>query len=101
MGLREEYSFEHLVNESENLVIDEMERQLALKKNESNCRCEDCVLDIAAFSLNSLMPLYRVSLMGTMYAKNAPHTPYADEVKAAVAAAIVKVRANPAHLSGQ
>jgi competence protein ComFB len=97
MGLKDEYSFENLVNESEKLVIDEMERQLALKRNQNNCRCEDCVLDIAAFALNSLMPLYRVSLIGTMYAENAKSTPYADDVKKAVAAAIAKVKANPSH----
>jgi competence protein ComFB len=97
MGLKDEYSFENLVNESENLVIHEMERQLALKRNQNNCRCEDCVLDIAAFALNSLMPLYRVSLMGNLYAENAGRTPYAEEVKDAVAAAILKVKANPSH----
>jgi competence protein ComFB len=97
MGLKDEYSFENLVNESENLVIGEMERQLALKKNQNNCRCEDCILDIAAFALNSLMPLYRVSLMGNLYAENAKMTPYAEEVKAAVAAAILRVKANPSH----
>ncbi|MDR1933180.1 MAG: late competence development ComFB family protein [Spirochaetales bacterium] len=97
MGIRDEYEFENLVNESENLVIDEMERQLALAKNQNTCRCEDCILDIAAFALNVLMPLYRVSLMGSVYAKNAKRTPYVDDVKKAVAAAILKVKANPSH----
>jgi competence protein ComFB len=97
MGLRNEYNFENLVNESENLVIDEMERQLALKRNRDNCRCEDCILDIAAFALNALLPLYRVSLMGTLYAENAKRTPYVEDVKKAVAAAILKVKANPSH----
>jgi competence protein ComFB len=99
MGLREEYDFENLVNESERLVINEMERQLALKKNSNNCRCEDCILDIAAFALNSLLPLYRVSLMGSLYAENAARTPYAEDVKSAVEAAILKVKKNPSHLT--
>ena len=97
MSLKFDYDFEKLVNESENLVISEMERQLALKKNQNCCLCEDCVLDIAAFALNSLMPLYRVSLMGTVYAENAKSSPYADDVKRSVAAAIMKVKANPSH----
>ena len=97
MALQLDYDFEKLVNESEHLVIDEMERQLSLKKNQNACRCEDCILDIAAFALNSLMPLYRVSLMGTLYAKNAKRSPYAEDVKQAVAAAIMKVKANPSH----
>jgi len=97
MSLRSEYDFEKLVNESENLVIDELERQLALKRNQNVCRCEDCVLDIAAFALNSLLPLYRVSLMGTLYAENAKRTPFADDVRKAVAASILKIKANPSH----
>ncbi|MDR3201013.1 MAG: late competence development ComFB family protein [Spirochaetales bacterium] len=97
MGLREEYNFEILVNESEQLVIDEMEKQLALKKNQNICRCEECVLDIAAFALNSLLPMYRVSLLGSLYAENARHTPYVENVEKAVAAAIAKITANPSH----
>jgi competence protein ComFB len=97
MALRLEYNFENLVNESENLVIDEMERQLALKKNQGSCRCEECILDIAAFALNSLLPLYRVSLMGSVYAENAKRTPYVEDVRKAVASAILKVKANPSH----
>ena len=97
MALKSEYDFEKLVNESEHLVIDEMERQLSLKKNQNTCRCEDCILDIAAFALNSLMPLYRVSLMGTLYAENAKRSPYVEDVRNAVASAILKVKANPSH----
>ncbi|MCL1818887.1 MAG: late competence development ComFB family protein [Spirochaetaceae bacterium] len=97
MDLKAHYDFEKLVNESVNLVVSEMEHQLALKKNQHLCRCEDCILDMAAFALNSLLPLYRVSLMGNLYAENAKKTPYMDDVKKAVADAILKVKANPSH----
>ena len=97
MDLKAHYDFEKLVNESENLVIGEMEHQLALKKNQHLCRCEDCILDIAAFALNTLLPLYRVSLMGTVYAENAKRSPYIEDVRKSVAAAILKVKANPSH----
>jgi competence protein ComFB len=43
------------------------------------------------------MPLYRVSLMGSVYAENAKNTPYVEDVRKAVAAAILKVKANPSH----
>jgi competence protein ComFB len=99
MGLKDEYNFENLVNESERLVIDEMERQLALKRNANNCRCEDCILDIAAFALNALLPLYRVSLLGSLYAENAVRTPYAEDVRKAVEAAVLKVKKNPSHMA--
>jgi competence protein ComFB len=97
MGIRDDYDFGVLVNEAERLVTDELERKLAELADPSICVCEDCVLDMAAFALNSLKPVYRVSLLGTMYAHAMNETEYAQEVRAAVEAAISKVHANPGH----
>ncbi|MDR2588890.1 MAG: late competence development ComFB family protein [Spirochaetales bacterium] len=100
MALKDEYNFENLVNEAENLVIEEMDVQLALAKNAGVCRCQDCILDMAAFALNSLSPLYRVSLMGRLYAEGAKRTPFVQDVSRAVEAAIQKVITNPSHHPG-
>jgi competence protein ComFB len=97
MGIREEYDFGILVNEAERLVTDELERALAERADPAICVCQDCVLDMAAFALNALKPVYRVSLLGTIYAQAMDGGEYAQEVRAAVAAAIGKVSANPAH----
>jgi len=97
MGLLEEYDFELLKNEAEVLVIHEMEHQLQ-SQGEDMCRCNECIVDIAAISLNSVKPLYRFSILGTLYASQAmSEQSYADSVKKAVANAIVKVKKNPAH----
>jgi competence protein ComFB len=97
MGIREDYDFSLLVNEAERMVTDELERELAERADPSICVCQDCVLDMAAFALNSLKPVYRVSLLGTMYAHPMDESAYSDEIKRAVEAAIAKVHANPAH----
>jgi len=97
MAFIEEYDFDLLKNEAEVMVIRELEQQL---KNESSemCRCNECIVDIAAISLNAIKPLYRFSLLGTLYASQAmTEQAYADSVKQAVAQAIKKVRKNPAH----
>ena len=97
MGLLEEYDFDLLKNEAEVLVIHEMEHQLQ-SQSEDMCRCNECIVDIAAISLNSVKPLYRFSILGTLYASQAmSEQSYADSVKKAVADAIVKVKKNPAH----
>lgn len=96
MDIREKYDFSILVNEAERLVVEELGRRLEELADPSICMCEDCVLDMAAFSLNSLKPVYRVSLLGTMYAHNLDDG-YMAFVKTAVEAAILKVHANPAH----
>jgi competence protein ComFB len=97
MAFEDEYDFDLLKNEAENLVIREMEVQLK-SESDTMCRCNECVVDIAAISLNSIKPLYRFSLLGTLYASQAmTEQAYADSVKQAVTQAIKKVKRNPAH----
>jgi competence protein ComFB len=97
MGIRDEYDFGVLVNEAERMVTDELERNLAARGDATICLCNDCVLDMAAFALNALKPVYRVSLLGTMYAQAMDEGGYAQQVRAAVNTAIDKVHANPGH----
>jgi competence protein ComFB len=97
MAFADEYDFAELVNEAEKLVIDELESQLAARGDDV-CRCEECVLDMAAMALNSVKPLYRVTLLGTLHAAAArDEAGYAAALTACVRAAIDKVARNPAH----
>ena len=97
MAFDDIYNFELLKNEAEVMVIHELEYQLA-DQPEGMCRCNECVVDIAAIALNAVKPLYRFSLLGTLYAAQAMNEQsYADSVKNAVAQAIEKVKTNPAH----
>lgn len=94
MALKDEYNFDLLENEAENLVIDELERQLTDAENSGVCRTEECLLDMAAYALNHVSPLYRATLLGRVYAPalNAEHH---AEVERAVREAIRIVRENP------
>jgi len=97
MAFTDEYDFVLLKNEAEVLVIREMEQQLK-SGHEGMCRCNDCVVDIAAIALNSIKPLYRFSILGTLYASQAmTEQSYADSVMKAVKMAIEKVKNNPSH----
>ena len=97
MAFIDEYDFDLLKNEAEILVIREMEQQLK-SESEYMCRCNECIVDVAAIALNTIKPLYRFSLLGTLYASSAMNEKtYADSVKKAVAFAIKKVKKNPAH----
>jgi len=97
MAFIDEYNFEHLKNEAENLVINELERQLEAQSS-SICRCNDCILDMAAMALNSMKPLYRVSLLGSLYAAHAmDEKNYAASIRESVFNAIEKVQKNPSH----
>ncbi|MDR0464934.1 MAG: late competence development ComFB family protein [Treponema sp.] len=97
MAFTDDYDFDLLKNEAENLVIREMEVQLKAEPK-SMCRCNECIVDIAAIALNTIKPLYRFSILGTLYASQAMNEKtYAESVKNAVAQAIKKVKKNPAH----
>ena len=97
MKFENTYDFHLIKNEAEGLVLYELERQLDAWGDDV-CRCNECVVDMAAIALNMVKPLYRFSLLGSLYAAQAMNEQaYADSVQEAVSQAIVKVRANPAH----
>ena len=97
MALTDVYDFYLLKNEAEVIVIRELEQQLKTG-HEDLCRCNECIIDIAAVALNNVKPLYRFSILGTLYASQAiTEQAYADSVKHAVSEAIIKVKNNPAH----
>ncbi|MDR0487571.1 MAG: late competence development ComFB family protein [Treponema sp.] len=97
MAFIDNYNFELLKNEAEILIIKEIESQLE-NEPEEMCRCNECIVDMAAMALNNVKPLYRFSLLGTLYASQAmTEQVYADSVRQAVAQAIEKVKTNPAH----
>jgi competence protein ComFB len=53
---------------------------------------------MAAVALNAVKPLYRVSLLGTLYAAQAMNeADYKKTLQDTVSKAIEKVRKNPAH----
>lgn len=89
MDIRAMYRFEELTNEAERLVLDELGRQLD-EMGDTACRSEDCLMDIAAYALNHVRPMYRVNLLGRLYADTFMQE-YGDEVRDAVTTAIRKI----------
>jgi competence protein ComFB len=97
MAYIDEYDFHLLKNEAEIMVIREIENQLSNNSVEV-CKCNECIVDMAAIALNTVKPLYRFSLLGTLYASQAmTEQSYANSIKEAVTTAIGKVKNNPAH----
>ena len=97
MALKETYDFTILENEAESIVTAELMKQIGAIDDARFCLCEDCVLDMATLALNSVKPLYRVSLLGTMYTHAIGEGAYHEEASKAVAIAIAKVHAKPSH----
>ena len=98
MALIDVHDLEYLENESEKIVLAEIERQLN-SLPDYICTCKECILDVMALALNSIKPLYRVTLMGKIYTGIAmDEIIYANHVRNAVHKAIEKVHKAPYHL---
>ena len=95
MVFKDQYNFESLVNEAEELVVAEIGRQLPEYPN--ICTCSECILDVAAYALNRVRPRYRVSLLDTVYVHSKERSAYLREIRRAVADGILKVSTNPPH----
>jgi len=94
------YDLDELKNYSESIVVAELERQLE-NISDPACLCTDCVLDMAALALNTVKPMYRASLLGSLYTASAmDEETFASSVKDAVSSAIEKVCKNPSHEIG-
>lgn len=95
MVFKDQYNFESLVNEAEELVVAEIGRQLP--EYPDLCTCSECILDVAAYALNRVRPQYRVSLLDKVYVHNRERSAYLREIRRAVADGILKVKTNPPH----
>ena len=89
MDLESMYSFEELTNEAESLVIEELGRQLE-ELGDDACMKKECILDIAAYALNHVPSMYRVNLLGRLYARSL-RDEHRTEVREAVRDAINKI----------
>jgi competence protein ComFB len=96
MVIRDKYNLEDLKNETEEFVFQELGKQLDEISDDDICKCHDCVLDMICLSLNQLPTHYRVSLMGTLYAK-VESQELEDKIHDVVADVIMKVSQNPGH----
>ena len=96
MAFKDEYRFQDLENETERFVLQYLEE--AVKADATICRCEDCMLDMAAYALNHSTPSYRVSLLGKLYAQAKDvDMAFIKKIKNAVREAIAKIKENPSH----
>ena len=95
MNLSDRHLIDGLVNEAEELVIREMERQIPAHPD--LCTCDECIMDIAAYALNKVRPRYRVSLLDTVFADRREQAAYDREIDRAVSDAIRVVREHPSH----
>ena len=95
MNLSEQYNLANLINKSADLVFKQVER--FLEENEDFCQCEECVLDLIAFILNRITPVYETSLLATLKPNRAKIKKVQVEIDLALQAGVKRVTENPHH----
>ncbi len=93
MSINKRYDFQVLTNEAERLVLEELERRLD-KVDDPRLHKEDNVIDMAAFALNLVRPMYRANLLGRLYA-DALDKQTKEEIRDAVEKAVERIGRNP------
>ncbi len=95
MKLGERYDLESIGNRTEQIVHEEIER--LVQEGTAMCTCQECVLDLVAWTLNHVTPQYYTSLLTPLNPDPARERKVRVEVDLAIAAGLKKLKAHPHH----
>ena len=95
MKLDERYNLENMRNRAEEMVFSAIEKQI--EKGGDMCTCEECVLDLAAWTLNHVKPQYCTSLLAPLTPRPETERALAVEIELALASGLKKLKSHPHH----
>ncbi len=95
MKLHERYNLETVGNRSEELVYETIER--LIDEGADMCTCEECVLDLVAWTLNHVTPRYYTSLLSPLTPDPALERKVRVEIDLAIASGLKKLKEHPHH----
>ncbi|MGA2544959.1 MAG: late competence development ComFB family protein [Rectinemataceae bacterium] len=94
MKLHERYNLESLGNRSQELVYEAVEDRV----NEgAMCTCEDCVIDLTAWTLNHVTPCYYSSLLSRLIPDAVLEHKMNVEIDLAIASGLKRLKEHPHH----
>jgi competence protein ComFB len=94
MKLRERYNLESLGNHSQELIYEAVERRV---DEGAMCTCEECVLDLAAWTLNHVTPSYYTSLLSPLIPNTVLERKVRVEIDLAIASGLKRLKEHPHH----
>jgi competence protein ComFB len=94
MTLRERYNIDKLRNRTLEMVMAKVEQVL---EEGLLCPCEDCVLDLVAFALNRVTPLYATSLLEPLHPNKAKEKKVLIEIDLSINAGLKRIARHPHH----
>ena len=95
MKLNERYDLENMKNRAEEMVFEAIEKQI--EKGADMCTCEECVLDLAAYTLNRVKPRYYTSLLAPLAPRPEAARKEQVEIDLAIASGLKKLKSHRHH----
>jgi competence protein ComFB len=95
MKLQERYSLATLGNRSQEIVFDAIGR--LIDDGADMCTCEECVTDLAAWTLNHVTPRYYTSLLTPLSPDPGRERQTRVQVELALAAGLKRLKQHPHH----
>lgn len=95
MSLTDYYDLSYLRNRSAEMVFARIES--FLEERQDFCHCEQCVLDLLAYVLNHVTPMYGTSLLDPFRPNPAREKKIAIEIDLALTAGAKRVSEHPNH----
>jgi competence protein ComFB len=95
MRLQEHYDMELLRNRMAELVFEWIAG--LIERRDDFCKCQDCVLDLTAYVLNHVKPLYCTSLLGSLYPDEVLGKKLRVQIELAVHEGLKKIKNHPHH----
>ena len=95
MALEDTYRLGSIRNKAAEAVCERVERLLSTR--EDLCKCETCVLDLVAFTLNRVSPRYEASLLGSLHPDERRERRFQVEIDLALEAGLKRLRRHTHH----
>jgi competence protein ComFB len=95
MRLDERYNIENMKNRAQEMVFEAIEK--VIEKGGDMCACEECVLDLAAYTLNHVKPGYYTSLLAPLSPRPENEKKMRVEIELALASGMKKLKSHPHH----
>jgi competence protein ComFB len=95
MSLSDYYDLDNMRNRSAEIVYDRVEE--FLRQEDGFCHCEQCVLDLLAYVLNHVTPMYGTSLLDPLSPNPERERKLAIEIDLALEGGAKRVTEHPNH----
>jgi competence protein ComFB len=95
MKLKERYNLDNLGNRSQEMVFDAIDK--LMEGGSDMCTCDECISDLAAWTLNHVTPRYYTSLLAPLNPDPGKERQMRVQIELALAAGLKKLKEHPHH----